>query len=385
MILSNLMKECFATGKDTFVETIKTSLYQIDNNIFDGLDFYNDDIYLEPLLFTNFTQSVENRMPLSQILYKHLEQEEIDVQSNSTGQVYLGNKYYLNTSHKNEKFHLQVTNDKVLDENGESYKEIPLVFVRGQIELCAYEIPGLTRFYNNWNTTNPVIPVTIDDDLYERCKILIEKALALLEEACPDFYNYCIKSTQKIVMFNSPEIPGFVTREAHGTIFLTVHDEVNEAYFIDEIVHQCGHNIFNTITSRISDFIKIDPATRLLSLVKKKSGHDTSIDGAYHGLFTVCTGVQVLHKIYEKKFHTLDQRNRHELKGRLGVKYTRFRSWTEDVDMETIFTDKGLQIYRELDGGAHAIISNAPEIFKLDFSNQPYTFTYKKFLELNAI
>jgi len=385
MILSDLMKSCFTKGQSAFTNSIKEALYRTDNDIFDKIDFYDDTIYLEPLLFNHFTKGSIESVSLSQILAKHLKSDySISVRSNKYGQIYLSNLFYLETSRTED--NLEFIDNTLLSENEEVvYEKLACTYVKDtNIEICSYVIPGMNRFYQNWRTTKQVRPINLGDPLFIRSKKLIELAFNLVREYSPQFYEYCIKSTSKIILFESSEIPGFVTREAHGTIYLSVHDDISLAFFIDEIVHQCGHNIFNAVTCKLNEFIKIDPNTSLQALVGHDRVSESSIDGAYHGVFTVCTGIQVLNDIYESA--ELNDRNKHELKGRLGVKGQRFRTWNEDINLSDIFTPKGIDIFNHLDSRAKHIIDKRSELFKdLDFSNQPYAFSYEKFHEANEI
>ncbi len=73
------MKQTFNQQQQTFVElgnqclieNIKILLYQTDPTIFDRIDFDDDNIYKQPLLFAYFKNSSLVQNTLETILYHH--------------------------------------------------------------------------------------------------------------------------------------------------------------------------------------------------------------------------------------------------------------------------------------------------------------------------
>lgn len=191
-------------------------------------------------------------------------------------------------------------------------------------------------------------------------------------------------STRRIFCFNNPHMRGFSLKNVHGTAFLSIDENSNVVFFLDEVVHQCSHNYFNVVTTRIKDYLKIGPNTPLTQLMTIDKKNETrGIYDAFHGLYTVSTGVRTLTKIYQE--YDFNPSLKHMLYGRLSIKYIRFRTGIQYVGFQETFTDEGLAIYEFLDSSCFEIIENNPHIFNNtnDFSNQPFVFSYEQFKKLN--
>jgi len=381
--ITDTMKKAFEEGQISFIETIKMSLYKEDPNIFEKIDFEDDSIYLDPLFFRYFTAE-QKELPVEQIYYSQLKDPQVETtvppfKADSNGLVYVNKQGYYRTQNAHSLHINDLT--KLKDE---STVFSPLVKVGNtDIELCAYNVHSLESFYQEWSDWKNTKIINKENTAFGKLKALIEKALEIIKDADETYYQHLIKSTQKIIIFENKDIPGFVTRRAHGAIYLSLCESSTLAEMIDEIVHQCGHNIFNAIICKKSDYIKIDPTTPLPTVIQNDNITNTDIEGAYHGVFTVNTGVQVLFNVLQKA--TLSEANRIELIGRLGVKKTRHKSWTPFADLDEVLTVKGNKILLELENIAGEIIQSNPDIFGLDFSNQPYTYSHEKFLEVNKM
>ncbi|MBA5629233.1 hypothetical protein [Moheibacter lacus] len=384
-----IISKLFYEGQTSLVDAIKRLLYKNDQSIFEKIDFYNDQIYLDPLLYSYFTLGSDGlNMTLEQILYSFLpDTSTLNVISDKNGIIYLPNFGYLSNVERTSVFAFDKSNRQLFlktDLNSViSYVYEPINNIeKHQIELCIYNNPYFDKLMQtSWVESGDNFSQTEHKDLVNNNKESIEKALEIIRKNIPSFYQLIIDSTKKIFLYENSEIRSFVTKQCHGAIFLSVDQHSNINYFLEELLHQCGHNIFNAVTFDVSEFLQVSENTNLGALIGNNDSR--TIYGALHGVFTVSSGTQGLYEIYKNVDLENDVLNE-ELMARLAIKSSRFRSGIEKIDFQSIFTEKGKYIYDLLDQKCEQIINDNPDIFnKFDFSNQPHVFSYEKFKQIN--
>ena len=103
-------------NENYIIDTIKGLLFQENENIFDLINFENDEIYLEPLLFAYFNNPDAN-FTLMQVLYGYVNIDKrpqiIDVFSNELDVIYLPNFSYIKTKKSNCKLQIETTREGI--------------------------------------------------------------------------------------------------------------------------------------------------------------------------------------------------------------------------------------------------------------------------------
>ncbi|MFV0233927.1 hypothetical protein OBK30_12810 [Empedobacter falsenii] len=383
----DFISKLYYEGQSNYIDTIKRLLYKKDSSIFQKLDFYKNEIYLNPLLFSFFTlENYQLNITLDQILYSDLPvNSKLNVNSDKYGIIYLSGYGYLLNVDKNTKFIFDKNKFKLYTLGSNvmvNYDYKPLNIIdNANIELSIYSNPYLEKLIESYIQNSNNFSKHEHIYLVNKHKNDIKKALNIIEEVIPDFYKLILDSTKNIFLYENQNIRSFVTRKCHGTIFLSVDDKSNITYFLEEIIHQCGHNIFNSVTFNVNEFIQISENTNLGSLIKNNDSR--TIYDALHGVFTVSTGTQILYEVYNKIDLGDDELNK-ELLARLAIKSKRFRTGIERIRFNEIFTEKGKIIYDILDKKCEQIITNNKDIFnKFNFSNQPPVFSYEMFKKVN--
>ncbi|CAA0230639.1 conserved hypothetical protein [Tenacibaculum maritimum] len=391
-------------GKGDLIENIKILLYKEDPNIFEIIDFDNNDIYQEPLLFSYFNAKESNKFYLNSILFGYMsletQQNGVVVLSDENGRIYLPNLGWITTEKVNKTFKLfkDKKNKVKLFYNGSDceFKLESIEKIKNtNIEYLRYPIPLLKQCY--YDVDNNLINVEIEKISKTHVKNVI-KALNLIKKFAPTHFNLISLVTKKIVVFNVNTYlrNSFADIKAHGISFSNAYqEEYNEVFFVDDISHQTGHIIFTTLTHQLSNFIKINSETILETL---KLGNNTietrSIEDIFHALYTYYTALICLDACLDEK--VFDVKKTHEALGRLYFYIGKCHcdlKLVENADINNtsvsineIFTKNGLEIYTEIKNKFNSIRKKWIDHLKLfDMSNQPYNFTFSKFIEKNPI
>lgn len=385
----NLIKNSIKREQSELANILKMLVYKTDPVLFNRLDFSDDSSFLEPLLFAFFTTE-NSSVPLEQILYGYIEDshkpDTLRVFSNQNGTVYLANIGYLQTSLANQE--LLLLSDKA---TGKYYcqtddKVIPTKFNdRLQIEETTIEIfrcnhPMLVKFFTDDQGHEVDVEV---EKITQQCTEYVNTAFKIIKNYCQEYYDAITAVTRKILIYRSGCQNSFATFSAHGIGFFNANDSHNEIFFLDDIAHQCGHVIFNTITREKERFLAIDPSTPLYKL--NGDEHDPrSVYSAFHGIFTFAIINRILDTCYEKNLFF--GKKWHELLGRLSFNMKKFKVNLVNLDHPAIFNESGWIFYEHCQRIYQEIYAKRKFIIDLlDHSNQPYVFSYDKFSKYNPL
>lgn len=384
----------YEKGKSGFMDIIRTALYRYDETIFDRLDFYNERIFEEPLLYSYFN-TTDKYKSLDQILFGYYNQEKrplnLRVFSNHRGKIYLPQYGTLSTEKGQEEFTLSY--DPETDTLSLSQEDVPVPF--------AYTPIAVLSQYRDIEITSDIDPysekfffdfeyLTLEEvEFFLAYKPIetaphvsaIEEALKLIDDLLPadaEKLRTCIK---KIVLFYHPKLRNFATRESHGTIFLNVEETANVSFFLEEIIHQGSHIVFNNVTFDTSEFFRTDPDASLSEYVEND---ERTLYGAFHGIYTTCKIVDLLLRVIESK-PAMKQHIAYEIIGRLAVNKNRHEIGLERVPYDVVFTDLGkalMDYYFQL---LNENIQNNLSFFDFDIKNHPIVFDFEVFEKDNPI
>ena len=410
-LLTKNHKNHIDIGKNKLIENIKILLYKKDPNIFDTLNFENNEIYQEPLLFAYFNSTNRknknifdnvNRESLNTLVYGYKEHElrpiAIQVKSDEFGRIYLPNWGWLVTQ-KNKQFEL-VKNEnqkiKLISEGIEcDFKFEQLDIITGsKIELLKYPISILKRFY--YDVDLNLVEVDIEN-ISAKHKKNLTKALNLIKQLVPYHYELIEMVTKKIVIFNVDTTlrNSFAAINAQGIAFFNAcQEDYNEVFFVDDIAHQTGHIIFNALVYDLSDFIKINPNTVLESIeLANNTRENRNIHTVFHGLYTyfttfICLGACLDAKVFkhEKEHEALGRMYFYIGKCYQDLKLIENAKIDSSIGAQGIFTQKGLEIYSDIKNKFKFIADKwLPIVKHYNLDNQPYNFSYSYFVKLNPL
>jgi len=389
-------------GRNKMIENIKILLYKENEHIFDYINFEDDNIYQEPLLYAYFNSHEKENIDLKTILYGYMKYElqpnEIEVPSDNYGRIYMANIGWFLTDKPNEliclkknttKYELYIKTKKI------NFVFESLDFVKGtNIEFLKYPIPLLDQCY--YDVDKNLIEVEIENISQFQRKNLTE-AFKLIKKYVPNQYKLISLVVKKSVIFNvdSGLRNSFATMKSHGiSFFNSYQNNYNEVFFVDDIAHQTGHCIFYTLLEDVKEFIKVDPSKVIETISYGESETETrDFYTLFHALYTYYTTLLCLDACLNA--NVFNDIKKHEALGRLCFYFSKcykdillidnpINSSTRSKEM---FTDKGFKIYFEIKNTFIKLADKWREDIKKGYSlsNQPYNFTYSNFVELNPL
>ncbi|UXE68934.1 MAG: hypothetical protein KA713_10280 [Chryseotalea sp. WA131a] len=369
----------------TMIDSIKSILYSRHNNIFDRLDFYNDNIYLEPLIYTYLNQKDDKWLDSIIFGYEKVKKEMIEVFSNHKGAIFLPQIGYFKTSSPDATIILKTTDGKYrLELAGQSldYAFEPLLFLNFGIEVQKYQHPLVESFISYF--THPNDDNVLSDNVFEHHIEHLNKGLAILKECNSKHFDLLLKSLKRVLLFTAKEPNSFASLEIHNMIFFNVNSWDNEMYFVDHLSHEGAHITFNTLT--YDSKFKLFKFHYNMSFSEISGTHDdsNSLYLRFHGLFTFVEITKSLISCIESK--VLSEENIHEAKGRLAFQLRRFKNSLSDFNGLDVFESEGLlwfnffsKVYMEIEKEYGQLVS------KYDLSMPSYDFNSKVFREANPL
>ena len=397
----NILKESnnpfLEMGSYKLSQNIKILLYKKNATIFDFLDFEKEKPYTEPLLFAYFNNQGSQNQLIESVIYGYSDKNILfKLFSDASGKIYLPNVGWFLTTYKNDVFNFDKINFKLFKE----YEPIEFIFEKLEIientsiELLKYPIDLLKPFY--FNTENELLDVEIENITKKQIKNLT-KAYQLIKENIPHQFKLIEKYAPKCVIFNvdTYQRNSFATLSAQGIGFYNAYqDDYDEVFFVDDIAHQTGHVLFNVMIYEAEQFFKISRNTILEVITMPDGGfiENRDLHVIFHALYTYYTSFICLDACLES--NVWKGKQKHEAIGRIAFYINKCYSdlllidnpINSDQKSTEYFTNDGLKIYRELKTKWNEMYKKWYEVTRcFDMSNQPYNFTYSKFLVLNPL
>jgi HEXXH motif-containing protein len=384
--LRELAANRITAGQRELADAMRVLVARAAPEIAEALVHRPDETFLEPLLFAYFSEK-EPGVELGQLLVGALPPSErpeaVEVRSDAAGRVYVPGIGYFATELPSASLLLELDGGggHALSRVGRrvacAFEE--LLYVPGtRIEVARHQDPLLATRFLDTSLRRAEVEV---DGHGERHLEHLSRALGLIRELCPSYHAELARTVRQVVVFRASDVNSFATVNAHGTVFLGAGPQDDEAFFFDELVHQCGHVVFNALTVRRRDFLAVEPSAELGTFAPDEQDGRTVYD-AFHGLYT--------EHVMSSCMRTLDEcgvlsgRLAHELFGRLSFITQKFAVDLANLSAQGIFTDLGREIYAYFAEDFRSLAADRPDLLATDMKNQPYTFSYDTFARDNA-
>ena len=212
---------------------------------------------------------------------------------------------------------------------------------------------------------------------------MVEAAFGILERTAPLLHGCLTAVIRRVIVFASEEGDSFASPSAHGAVFLRPPTDADEVFFIEDLAHQGGHVMLTAISVDRDAYFAMDSERSLADLTGEPDDGRT-VYVAFHGLFTECLICIALHACLEAG--AFGGRQRHEAIGRLSFAMRRMQLDLPALQQDGVMTARGAAMVRSMGDVFDAIFARVGrQITACDLSNQPYTFSYERFVEQNAV
>jgi hypothetical protein len=374
-------------GKEALSYSIKMMLYQKEPELFELLDFEDDSIFQEPLLYTYYNVPSPS-MQLSQILYGYIQPssrpESQDVATDADGVVYLPNIGYFKTGLPARNITLHYKDDTFNFTDGDvpvPATFIPLTYIKGTtIELCSRNNLLFQDFFAMANSHEVSF---FSGEEWDKHQKNVEKAFTIVQDNFPVFYDMLLQSVRRIVIFKSPSQRSFASLQVNGAAFFNIKEHDDEVFILEDITHQCGHVVYYAVAHDKQTYL----AAPITTPLKNFTGVETDSRGllnAFYALLPYCFS-NYCSKVCDDN-QVFKGRQYHEFLGRFAFRMRKFTTDIKNFSAPGIFTPKGIELFKGMKA-VHQLIydSRQPVLQHFDVTNQQYEFSYDRFLQANSV
>lgn len=363
--IDSLLKN-YDKAKLDLIDSVQKGLYAIDNKVYDKLDFYDKNLYLDPFFF--FCINTQSHNLLAVLIGCYSESGQFKITTDRQGEIYLPKYGFYKLQSNDNEFIVCKIKDCItfydFKGNNIEFKFSPIKKGRCKIEFFEYSHPAIKGFFEEAKILRG-----------NKNKDYFESAMVIIESIFPEFYSLILKSVKKTVFFTGTS-NSFATLKTHGIIFINVREDYNEVSFIDDIIHQSGHVVFNTLTFKDKNC--------LFKFSHNSNLETTHLYGRFHGLFTMCLISLCLTRCL--KAELFDGSKRIELIGRIVDNMKKFKRLLSVHVKPEYCTELGLEWLNKFQSVYRIIYKeNRKIIEKYDVSNQPYVFDNNIFLSTNGL
>ena len=366
------------------LDTVKQALYSRHPDIFERLDFADDTIYAEPLLFSYLNQADNKWLDCIIYGYEKEKKEKIYVFSNAEGVVYIPNLGYFLTCLPNQQLILNSSGEAmILECEGQliEYGFEALSFTDFGIEMVKYQHPLFEPLFTEGEPADyqPVV-----SGLHKKHLQSINKSLQIIKDCHPALFTLLQCCLKKIMLFNARHPNSFATLSAHNMVFLNVNSWDREFFFVDHLSHEGSHVIFFTLTfeSKFELFnCAFDTPVTAFKDIPLRQG---TIYLRFHGLFTFMEMTKTLNFCMNSHYGHDD--TIHEIRGRFIFHMQRFKLMIDIFERLDIFKKEGWSWF-EMFKKNYALLLPAFKELENRYSvrDQPYDFNYAIFAGANNL
>ena len=355
-------------NREEIINTIKLLIYGESPNLLTKIDFDDDRIYLDSLLFAYFNSKKDNVVP------KELLEEML--------QGYFEEKTAIQTSHSYNKNNIAYV-PKIGYFKKDQHSVYEPILVKDDFEIIKEVHPTLESYFVEVQKGHVVNANPTHHSVWKAHYEEVFVAIDIIRAYLPKFYKELTFANKKIYLHDNPNILNFTSVETLVMLYFYVIGTNNLIYFIEELIHQGSHNYLYYIVHKRKDFFKIDVDTIVMREHTKQAWDYRTIYGAFHGIFTVTQRLENFDKLLSQ--NVFSGRNKHELLGRLTDQFSRFRTGLELLNQDTVFTKKGAKLYKLLDDRCEAILKKYNSLlYVFDLSTREVDFRYDDFCKLNS-
>ena len=360
------------------LETIQLLLYKENPSLLEKVNFEDDNVFLEPILFSYFNSKKDNLFSkdmLTEIIQGYFVEKE---------------SLILKESFNNDEI-AYLPNLGYFDKQGNKVDDI-FIIQNSSIELLIHPIVHLKTIFKDFNeNVLDENKIEISKEISLKYENVLTNALQYIKTSNKVHYDLIEQCCKKIVLFKTDpkNTNSFATINAHGIAFFNVYQEVyDEVFFVDDIAHQTGHIIMTAILFERKKYFLFDENQNIGTFTKNKLEY-RSFYILFHALYTYYTTFLCLDACLENNCFNIKQI--HEAKGRIGFYLQKCKSDLLNFEkvinyhngLQNVLSTEGIEIYQNIENKYFEILEKHKETIQFIYINQPYNFTYSEFLKLN--
>lgn len=385
-------------GKTHFAELIKILFFKKNEELISLLDIDNDEIFLNPFIYTYFNdETADSKVTLEQLVYGYIADDikpnTIEIIFDENGITYLPKIGYFKTNDSNLKKQRAVfycdNGIFKIEYNRKLVTSIffPLIFAdeAKQIEVIQFQHPLLKDFFQvlRPNYSNQGSQCTVEVNTITSFHLdNLQKAFSFIQKNFPAIYDTILASNKYVMIFGNQAMLPFAAQNSLGISYISSLYTDSYLFFVEEILHQCSHNLFFYMYYDKFKYFKVDAENTLLGDYINNPNEKRTVYNVFHGVITITQRLICYKYIIENKL--LSGISLHELIGRYCDQYRRHHAGLELLNLDDIYTEEGKRLYIEMDN----LCEDALEYFKLEaikynVINQPSEFNFQQFLVLN--
>lgn len=369
-------------GQLAFANALRRYVHEVAPEVFVLLDFQDDDAFLEPMAFAlasgDESSSADVALAYAAAISPD-QRPELEVLSDDAGRVFIPGLGYLSGHPARSVVRLVPSPSAPLGYASLGSEGVATALSEWLIgysrpSLLAYPIPMLSE-----KVADVGGRLTGVEHAAKANRDIIRGALASLACAWPSLAEMFQQIVRHIVLFEDPEQNSFAMTAAHGIAFVNVHFGRSEAYFAEDLAHQCGHILFTAACEGAEPLLTVAPETPVDELIGRED-HRT-LEVALHGMITQALMVGVLDRLVRSDADI----DPDEATARLLFALVRLGLDLRVLSGLDAYSDVGAALLREL----IASYTETAERYRgalaaVDFGDQPYNFDYGVYLARNA-
>ena len=360
------------------IEILQILLYKENPSLLEKINFEDDNVFLEPILFSYFNSKKDNLFSkdmLTEIIQGYFVEKE---------------SLILKESFNNDEI-AYLPNLGYFDKQGNKVDDI-FIIQNSSIELLIHPIVHLKTIFKDFNeNVLDENKIEISKEISLKYENVLTNALQYIKTSNKVHYDLIEQCCKKIVLFKTDpkNTNSFATINAHGIAFFNVYQEVyDEVFFVDDIAHQTGHIIMTAILFERKKYFLFDENQNIGTFTKNKLEY-RSFYILFHALYTYYTTFLCLDACLENNCFNIKQI--HEAKGRIGFYLQKCKSDLLNFEkvinyhngLQNVLSTEGIEIYQNIENKYFEILEKHKETIQFIYINQPYNFTYSEFLKLN--
>ncbi|WP_430614261.1 hypothetical protein [Flavobacterium sp. JP2137] len=381
----------YTKGLTKILKSVKIAVLQEEETLFHLIDVEgNERAFQEPFLLLYYAHN-KTGATLWQILFGYIPKERLiqsvqfKVQSDKRGRIYLPKIGCFKTDYPSSKLYFEYNcltkSYQIKNQNGVvATSLVPnLRTANQQTTFYAFEHDYFEIAFKPYNRLNKKAHKPTNP-LYQYNFGTFNRAYKLLQHTNCNYFEMLLHALTGVYNFHSDHYPSFSDRRCYGIAFLSGTRKDSVVYFLVELAQQTGHTIFNTILQNRQDYFAIDIHTPRSALTNNADDNSHVYD-AFHGLYTAVKVAETLDYFIKKPQLFSDSEN-HEIKGRLLANSHRYKMGFYRMDVNRVFSAKGLLNYQKLDNYLQSLYhKHAKLLAEFPYVPDGVVFNFSKFLK----